>query len=319
MERRMIALGATLTVLSLSAAPAGAQVAVPPVDPAALLPTASTCQVSVLDADSVRVTGSVDPNALATTYRVEYGLLGLLNQTSSPLSVGSAPDPTAVSTQLDDLVPGASYSCRIVALNSAGGTAGSTTTFLLGEGGANGAGGSGGANGSNGSGGTGATPSVNPVTGQVVPAGTPGAIRCTLAGTAGKDRMKGTKRSDVICGLGGADRISGLAGNDTLIGGTGNDRLLGNRGKDRVLGNQGKDRLLGGMGNDKLDGNGGTDYLFGSKGRDRMEGGGGRDRVVANRDHRGGDRVNGGKGRDRATLDRADRMRSIERPQVKSR
>lgn len=60
MERRMIALGATLTVLSLSAAPAGAQVAVPPVDPAALLPTASTCQVSVLDADSVRVTGSVD-------------------------------------------------------------------------------------------------------------------------------------------------------------------------------------------------------------------------------------------------------------------
>lgn len=314
MERRTIALGAALTALSLSAAPAGAQVAIP------APPAASSCQVSVLDGDSVRVTGAVDPNGLATSYRVEYGLLGLLNLSSPPLDAGSSPDPTAVGAQLDQLAPGGSYSCRIVALNSAGETAGSTTTFLLTRDGANapGASGADGSRGSNGSGGTGATPAVNPATGKVVPAGTPGAVTCTLAGTARKDQLKGTRRADVICGLGGADRITGLAGNDMLIGGTGNDRMLGNGGKDRILGNQGKDRLLGGRGNDRLDGGRRADHLFGSKGRDRMSGGRGSDRFVANRDRRGGDRLNGGKGRDRATLNRGDRRYSIERARARS-
>lgn len=308
MERRKFALGAALTAMSLSAAPAAAQV---PADVAALLPAASSCQVSVLDSDSVRVTGAVDPNALATSYRIEYGLLGILSLSTPSLSVGSSPDPTAVSTQLDELVPAAGYSCRIVALNSAGESAGSTTTFVLGGSGANGPGGSGGSNGSNGangSGATGATPAVNPATGQVVAPGTAGAVKCTLAGTAGRDRLKGTKRADVICGLGGADRISGLAGNDTLIGGPGKDRIRGNRGKDRMLGGKGNDRLKGGRG---------ADYLFGWRGRDRMAGGRGKDRIVANRDRRGGDRLNGGRNRDRASLNRNDRMRSIERSRIK--
>jgi Ca2+-binding RTX toxin-like protein len=307
MERKKFVLGTALTVMSLSAAPAGAQV---PVDVAALLPTASSCQVSVLDSDSVRVTGAVDPNALATSYRIEYGLLGILNLSTPTVSVGSLPDPTDISAQLDELVPAASYSCRIVALNSAGEVAGSTTTFVLGGSGAGGSDGSGGSNGSNGAGGsgaTGATPAVNPTTGQVVAPGTPGAVKCTLSGTAGKDRLKGTKGADVICGLGGADRISGLAGNDTLIGGTG---------KDRIRGNRGKDRLLGGKGNDKLKGGRGADHLVGWRGRDRMAGNRGSDRFVANRDRRGGDRVNGGRNRDRATVNRGDRMRSIERHRI---
>ena len=316
MERRSIALGTALTVLGLSAAPAGAQVALPPLD--ALLPTASDCRASVLDADSVRVTGTVDPNGQATTYRIEYGLLELLNLRSLTLSAGSSPDPTAVSTRLDKLVPGTGYSCRIVALNSAGESAGSTSLFTAGDAsdGSNGDSRTGGQNGSNGSGGTGATPAVDPATGKVVPAGTPGSINCTLAGTPAKDKLKGTKRADVICGLGGADRISGLAGNDTLVGGTGNDRVRGNGGNDRVLGNQGKDRLMGGKGKDKLSGSRGADYLFGWKGRDRMSGGRGSDRFVANRDRRGGDRLNGGRGRDRASVNRSDRVRSIERPRT---
>jgi Ca2+-binding RTX toxin-like protein len=297
MERKKFVLGTALTVMSLSAAPAGAQV---PVDVAALLPAASTCQVSVLDGDSVRVTGAVDPNALATSYHIEYGLLGILNMSTPTLSAGSLPDPTAISAQLDELVPAGSYSCRIVALNSAGEVAGSTTTFVLG-------GGADGSNGADGTGATGATPAVNPTTGQVVAPGTPGAVKCTLSGTAGNDRLKGTKRADVICGLGGADRISGLAGNDTLIGGTG---------KDRIRGNRGKDRLLGGKGNDKLKGGRGADHLVGWRGRDRMAGNRGSDRFVANRDRRGGDRVNGGKNRDRATVNRGDRMRSIERHRI---
>jgi Ca2+-binding RTX toxin-like protein len=335
MDRRKIALGAVLTALSLSAAPAGAQGATAPLpaDVAALLPVASRCQVTALDSDSVRVTGAVDPNTLATSYRVEYGLLGILNLSSPTLEAGSSPDPSTIITQLDDLVPGGSYSCRIVALNSAGETAGSTTTFVVGGDDATGSPGSGGSDGSSGSngsgskgsdgtsgsGGTGATPSVNPASGLVVAAGTPGAVKCTLTGTAGRDRLKGTKRRDVICGLGGADRIIGLAGNDILIGGPGNDRMQGNGGKDRLLGNSGKDRLLGGTGSDTLSGGRGADYLFGWKGRDRMAGGAGNDRFVANRDRRSGDRLNGGSGRDRASLNRGDRMRSIERARVKRR
>ena len=308
MERRQITLGAALAVMTLSAAPAHAQV--PPVD-TALLPTASDCRVTTLDSDSARVTATVDPNGQATTYRVEYGLLGILNLISPTLSAGSSPDPTIVNTQLDRLVPGAGYSCRIVALNSAGETAGGTSLFTAGD--SDGSDGSDGSSGSNGSGGTGATPAVNPATGKIVAAGTPGAVKCTLAGTPGKDRLRGTKRADVICGLGGADRIRGLAGNDMLLGGTGNDRLQGGSGNDRTVGNRGKDRLLGGKGRDRLTGSQGADYLFGWKGRDRMSGGGGRDRFVANRDHRGGDRVNGGKGRDRADANRGDRVRAVER------
>jgi len=321
MERRKLSLGAALAVMSLSAAPAGAQVAAPP------LPPVSGCQISALDADSVLVRGTVDP-ALGTRFQVEYGLLGLLNLESLTLNVGSASDPTAVSTQLDGLVAGGSYGCRIAAVNAAGvEIPGLIMTFLVpagssgagGSGGSDGSGASNGSSGSNGSGGSGATPTVNPVTGQAVPAGTPGAVKCTLAGTAGKDRLKGTRRADVICGLGAADRIVGLAGNDTLIGGSGNDLIKGNGGRDRILGNQGKDKLLGGKGMDKLDGSAGADKLVGWKGRDRMSGGRANDRFVANRDRRGGDRLKGGKGRDRASVNRGDQTVSVEQRRVMSR
>ena len=320
MERRKITLGAALMVVGLSAAPASAQVPSVVVPP--LLPTVSACDVSVVDSDSVRVAGVVDPNTLATTFRVEYGLLGgLLNHSSLALDVGSLLGPTTVSTQLDDLVVGGSYGCRLVAVNQAGPVTGLVTNFNVatgsgGSGGSGGSDGTGGTDGSSGSGGSGATPFVNPVTGQVVAAGTPGAVKCTLAGTAGADNLRGTGRADVICGLGGADGISGLAGDDTLIGGTGNDRVKGNRGNDRVQGNKGKDKLRGGKGKDNLNGHAGADKLVGWKGRDRMAGGRGGDRFVAHRDRRGGDRVMGGKGRDRASINRGDRTRSIERPRM---
>ena len=334
MIRTTIAVGAALGALSLSPAVAGAQtVTLPPLSPevAALLPSSSACQVTLVDADSVRVAGSVDPNGLATSYRVEYGLAGILGLSLSSIDIGSSMDPVAISTQLDDLAPGASYSCRIVALNSAGESAGSTTTFLAGLGGPGGLGGLGG------SGGTGATPSLNPVTGQLVPAGSRGSVACTLTGTNGSDRLTGTRGADVICGLGGADRIVGLAGNDTLIGGAGTDRIRvgagkdriygnggkdragGNRGKDRVQGNRGNDRLAGGKGNDAFSGGRGADRMDGAKGRDRLTGGAGNDRLMVSSDHRGGDRVHGGRGRDRARVNRGDRRHSsVERVRVSS-
>ena len=40
--------------------------------------------------------------------------------------------------------------------------------------------------------------------------------RATVIGTAGRDRLKGTRKADVIAGLGGNDAINGLAGNDIV-------------------------------------------------------------------------------------------------------
>jgi uncharacterized delta-60 repeat protein len=77
-----------------------------------------------------------------------------------------------------------------------------------------------------------------------------GGRSATIVGSAGPDRLKGTRRADVIAGLGGNDRISGLAGNDILCGGGGKDTLRGGGGKDRLLGGPGRDACNGGGGRD---------------------------------------------------------------------
>jgi hypothetical protein len=126
---------------------------------------------------------------------------------------------------------------------------------------------------------------------------------CTIRGTDEDDRLDGTRRRDVICGLDGDDVIRGLGANDVIRGGSGNDRVRGGRGRDR---------LYGGAGNDRLHGQSGRDRLVGGAGRDRLHGNAGNDGFSA-RDRRQLDRLSGGRGRDRAKVDRADRVRGIER------
>lgn len=74
----------------------------------------------------------------------------------------------------------------------------------------------------------------------------------TLVGTAGKDRLRGTKRADVIVALAGNDVVQGLGGNDLVCAGDGSDRVVGGPGKDRLYGEAGRDRLIGGIGKDRL-------------------------------------------------------------------
>jgi acid phosphatase type 7 len=126
---------------------------------------------------------------------------------------------------------------------------------------------------------------------------------CTIRGTDEDDRLDGTRKRDVICGLGGDDVIRGLGRNDVIRGGSGNDRLRGGRGRDRLYGGGGNDRLYGQSGRDRLVGGSGRDRLYGNAGNDSF----------SSRDKRQLDRVRGGKGRDRAKVDRADRVRSVER------
>jgi hypothetical protein len=126
---------------------------------------------------------------------------------------------------------------------------------------------------------------------------------CTIRGTDEDDRLKGTRKRDVICGLGGDDVIFGLGGNDVLRGGDGNDRIRGGRGRDRLYGGRGNDRISGQSGNDRLVGGAGRDRLYGNRGNDSF----------STRDTKQLDRIVGGKGRDRAKVDRADRVRFVER------
>jgi acid phosphatase type 7 len=126
---------------------------------------------------------------------------------------------------------------------------------------------------------------------------------CTIRGTNEGDRLDGTRRRDVICGLDGDDVIRGLGAGDVIRGGSGNDRIRGGRGHDRLYGGGGSDRLYGQSGRDRLVGGSGRDRLYGNAGNDSF----------SSRDTRQLDRVRGGRGRDRAKVDRADRVRSVER------
>jgi RTX calcium-binding nonapeptide repeat (4 copies) len=73
----------------------------------------------------------------------------------------------------------------------------------------------------------------------------------TIVGTAGPDRLKGTRRRDVIATGAGEDRIKGRKGKDILCGGDGNDLLFGGLGRDLLIGGPGVDLLRGGKGKDR--------------------------------------------------------------------
>jgi hypothetical protein len=86
---------------------------------------------------------------------------------------------------------------------------------------------------------------------------------CTITGTAGNDRLVGTRRADVICGLGGDDTITGGDGDDAIFGDGGNDRVDGGSGKDTLYGDDGDDRLDGGRDADVVEGGAGADRCTG--------------------------------------------------------
>ncbi len=96
------------------------------------------------------------------------------------------------------------------------------------------------------------------------------AARCTIVGTAGRDRIKGTPGNDVICGLGGNDRINGAGGNDVIDTGNGADIATGGGGRDTLVGVRGRDRLKGGVAADRLGGGASPDRLAGGKGNDGL-------------------------------------------------
>lgn len=87
----------------------------------------------------------------------------------------------------------------------------------------------------------------------------------TIVGTAGDDRLTGTRGRDVVVARGGDDEVSGLSGDDVLCGNGGADDLDGGPGDDQLLGGRdgyeerprrtvvSGDHLWGGAGDDHLD------------------------------------------------------------------
>ncbi|PLS23604.1 calcium-binding protein [Neptunicoccus cionae] len=117
-------------------------------------------------------------------------------------------------------------------------------------------------------------------------------------GTAGNDRMEGTKAGDFLGGWTGKDVISGGKGADTLEGGSGRDTVFGEGGDDFIdgglsddalFGGAGRDQMFGVLGDDRLEGGSGADSMWGEEGSDALFGGG------------GSDYLGGGKGKDTLT------------------
>ena len=97
---------------------------------------------------------------------------------------------------------------------------------------------------------------------------------CTITGTPGPDRLRGTRRDDVICGLGGNDSIDAGDGDDAVFGDAGDDRIEGGDDDDTLYGADGADRLDGEDDDDVLSGGPGPDTLDGGRGTDYEEQGG---------------------------------------------
>jgi phosphodiesterase/alkaline phosphatase D-like protein len=92
-------------------------------------PTATTGSVNSISLTSAKLTGSVVPNGLATSWYFEYGTGTTYGIKTAAKSAGSGTARTNVSASLSGLKPGTTYHYRLVAINSAGTTAGRDRAF----------------------------------------------------------------------------------------------------------------------------------------------------------------------------------------------
>ena len=93
------------------------------------LPTATTTGAWGETATSAKVSGTVNPQGVATTYHIDYGLTSGYEAATSEKSAGSGTSPISVSATLTGLKPGATYHYRIFATTSTGNAIGVDKTF----------------------------------------------------------------------------------------------------------------------------------------------------------------------------------------------
>ncbi|HXB65114.1 MAG TPA: fibronectin type III domain-containing protein [Solirubrobacteraceae bacterium] len=93
------------------------------------LPTATTTGAWGETATSAKVSGTVNPQGVATTYHIDYGLTSGYEAATSEKSAGSGTSPISVSATLTGLKPGTTYHYRVVATTSTGNAIGVDKTF----------------------------------------------------------------------------------------------------------------------------------------------------------------------------------------------
>jgi hypothetical protein len=92
-------------------------------------PAVTTGTADPITTDSATISGTVDPNGSATTYRVEYGTGAAYGLSTAGRSAGAGTQPVAVTVRLSGLTAETGYHYRLVAENSHGVTDGADATF----------------------------------------------------------------------------------------------------------------------------------------------------------------------------------------------
>jgi uncharacterized delta-60 repeat protein len=95
----------------------------------ATAPSVSTGTASQIGEVSATVSGSVNPNGLATSYHVVYGETAGYGSSTKPATLAAALAPTIVSVALTSLRPATTYHYRLVATNADGTSSGLDGTF----------------------------------------------------------------------------------------------------------------------------------------------------------------------------------------------
>lgn len=96
----------------------------------AVPPTILTSAVSSVHDTTARLSATIDPNGLATTWYVRYGTLGNPSSPTATHAVGSAAGPMAVALTIQNLTPHTTYDIEAVATNAAGARVGTGTLFV---------------------------------------------------------------------------------------------------------------------------------------------------------------------------------------------
>jgi hypothetical protein len=95
-------------------------------------PIVATLAYSAMNATSVTIEGTVNPNTLATTYYFQWGTTTAYGNTTTVTSAGSGNTSLPVNTTLTGLTLGQVYHYRIVATNADGTTEGNNMSFAPG-------------------------------------------------------------------------------------------------------------------------------------------------------------------------------------------
>jgi hypothetical protein len=93
------------------------------------LPTVTTGTSSSVTGSGAKLSGTINPNGVATTYHIDYGLTTGYDSSTPETSSGSGTSPVAASAQISGLSANTLYQYRVVATTATGSAVGADKTF----------------------------------------------------------------------------------------------------------------------------------------------------------------------------------------------